>query len=333
MVSIRLSVVMPTHNRAHEVADAVHAILSQRVPELELVVVDDASSDATPDVLDRLAARDDRVRVVRNDASLGAAGARNRGVAQATGELVAFCDDDDRWLPGAGETVVEYLDCHPGVGAVSAWHEVLHVGHERGVAFRGPLVYGAEHLLWYNVVAIPFLVVRRSAFAADPWSDPDPALATAEDWDRCLRCAQERPIATIPSVLYQFRQHGGQRLTKGIAGHQRSRRTFVERHGAEMTPACRMYHEAILELQDGHRSALAARLARAVPTRPQPGGLRLHADPLDRRCRSGGSGTVGPGAPGAHRVCAAEPVPRRHWLSPMSRRPSAASPDPCRQFL
>jgi len=268
-VSVRLSVVMPTHNRAAEVGHAVHAILSQHVSELELVVVDDASSDDTPDVLDRLVAHDDRVRVVRNDSSLGAAGARNRGVAQATGDLIAFCDDDDRWLPGTGATVVEYLESHPSVGAASAWHEVLHVGQERGVAFRGPLIYGAEHLLWYNVVAIPFLVVRRSAFAADPWSDPDPALATAEDWDRCLRCAQERPIRTIPSVLYQFRQHGGQRLTKGIAGHQRSRRAFVERHGAQMTPACRMYHEAILELQDGHRSALAARMARALPRQPR----------------------------------------------------------------
>jgi hypothetical protein len=67
-------------------------------------------------------------------------------------------------------------------------------------------------------------------------------------------------MRTVPSVLYQFRQHGGQRVTKGISGHQRSRRALLAKHQTDMTSACRLYHEAILLLQDGQRSAVLRRL-------------------------------------------------------------------------
>jgi glycosyltransferase involved in cell wall biosynthesis len=255
-----VSVVIPTHNRAKEIPETVESVLTQTAQNVEVVVVDDASTDDTPAIMEQLVADNARVRFARNASSLGPGGARNRGVQLAEGDLLAFCDDDDRLLPGALATMVEFLDQHAECGAVSAWHEVFRAASNRAVVYRGPLSYRAEDLLWSNVVAIPFLMVRRSAFAEDPRYDADPQLAGAEDWDLCIRCANERPMRTVPSVLYQFRQHGGQRVTKGISGHQRSRRALLAKHQTDMTSACRLYHEAILLLQDGQRSAVLRRL-------------------------------------------------------------------------
>ena len=87
-------------------------------------MVDDASTDDTPAIMEQLVADNARVRFARNASSLGPGGARNRGVQLAEGDLLAFCDDDDRLLPGALATMVEFLDQHAECGAVSAWHEV-----------------------------------------------------------------------------------------------------------------------------------------------------------------------------------------------------------------
>ena len=110
-----LSVVMPTHNRAGLLERAARSVLDQDVTDIELVIVDDASTDATSDVADRLSC-DRRVTVLHNPESLGPGGSRNRGIAAARGDLLGFCDDDDTWLPGAATTVLDRFDDDPRVG-------------------------------------------------------------------------------------------------------------------------------------------------------------------------------------------------------------------------
>ncbi len=103
-VTSLVSVVSPTHNRAESLARAAASVLTQNIAELELVVVDDCSTDATPDVLDRLTATEPRVRVVRNNTALGPCEARNGGLAVARGDFVGFCDDDYAWVPEWAKT-------------------------------------------------------------------------------------------------------------------------------------------------------------------------------------------------------------------------------------
>lgn len=265
-----LSVVMPTHNRSTQLDKAARSVLDQAGAEIELVIVDDASSDDTPAVTERLAG-DRRVRVVRNDESIGPGAARNKGIAATSGDLLGFCDDDDAWLPGAAGTLVEYLAAHADLGVVTSWHQVVHDLTGRTVAYRGPLVFGAEDLLWFNVVALPFGIIRRSHFADD--LSFDEKLPPCEDWDLWLRCAQLRPIAAVPQVLYEYHQHGGERVTKEGSGDRGGRQFFVDKHEAEMTPACRAYHRASIAHQAAGRGALLRELAASARSDPLASGF------------------------------------------------------------
>lgn len=243
-MSVLLSVVLPTHDRADDVGRAATSVLSQDFRDLELIVVDDASSDSTPEVLDQLADRDQRVRVIRNDSALGPCEARNVGLAGAKGELVGFCDDDDAWLPGAARLLVEFVRATPGVAAASSWHEVSHSGLDGAAIFRGPLDYGAGHLLWQNFVALPFGVINRSALSFEVRFDPE--LPTGEDWDLWLRCSQQGSVRTLPQVCYRYNQHGRPRVTRTADAQVIGRRNFLAKHGGSMTPACRLYHRTVL---------------------------------------------------------------------------------------
>ncbi len=126
---------MPTHNRPERLERAAQSVLAQEGAELELLIVDDASSDRTPEVAERLAG-DPRVRLLRNAESLGPGGSRNRGIAAARGDLLGFCDDDDAWLPGAASVVLERFDTDSEVGVVTAWHQVVHDRTGRTALFR-----------------------------------------------------------------------------------------------------------------------------------------------------------------------------------------------------
>ncbi len=263
----RLSVVLPTRNRKADLLRAARSILSQTFRDLELIVVDEGSTDDTPDTLVRLCKEDPRVRFVRNDVAVGLPGARNCGIDAADGDLVAFCDDDDAWLPDAAHYLVEVFDRDPEVGAVSSWHEVLQVESGRAVIYRAPVDLDEHLLLWMNFVGTPFGMYRRSGFGPDHRFDTDLAKMT-EDWDFWLRCAQQRPFRMVPRVFYLYRQHHGPRITKDPTRHSDGLLEFVAKHHATMNPACRAYHRCVADLLLDRRGSVVRRLAELARSSP-----------------------------------------------------------------
>ena len=113
----RVSVVIPTYNRAPLVGQAIESVRAQRMGEFELIVVDDGSTDDTQAVLHALAAAEPRLRIVRQENG-GSGSARNAGVAQARATFVALLDSDDLWEPGFLTSQLAVFEAHPETGLV-----------------------------------------------------------------------------------------------------------------------------------------------------------------------------------------------------------------------
>lgn len=261
-----VSVVVPTHNRAARLEKAIRSALGQTVGDLEILVVDDGSSDGTPDVIGRLSERDARVRAIRLSAGSGAAAARNAGIRAATGEFLAFLDDDDEWASEKVEEQIGYLRAHPDVGLVSC--NFLVVGEGRPALHRGPERFTAAALLWANVLmGCSFVMLRRPSFSFEP--NFDESLVTAEDWDLWLRCSDERAVATVPSPLARYALHAVQ-LSSSVDRVQRGESAFFAKNERRMSANARAFHRAHLLLlgASGERERMRARMTIIRETPP-----------------------------------------------------------------
>ena len=113
----KVSIVIPTHNRAHLIRRAIGSVLNQIYQDFEIIIVDDASTDNTREVVESL--NDQRIRYIRHENKRGAAAARNTGITSASGKYIAFQDSDDKWLPEKLGRQVEILESSPSeVGVV-----------------------------------------------------------------------------------------------------------------------------------------------------------------------------------------------------------------------
>lgn len=206
------SVVVPAFNRARTVGDAVRSALAQTWRELEVVVVDDGSTDESVGVVEAIG--DPRVRVVRHAANRGIPHARNTGLEAARGRYIAWLDSDDVARPTRIAEQVAFLDAHPEVALVGACAGKL---REDGRPKRGVRVPPLEH----EDVA-PWLLFR-SAFqqsAVTGWTDVlrrfpyAPDLPVCEDLDQFRRVASGHRVANLPRVLADRRMHGGQSIRR-----------------------------------------------------------------------------------------------------------------------
>jgi glycosyltransferase involved in cell wall biosynthesis len=244
-----VSVVVPTHDRAALVTRAVRSAAAQSVEDVEILVVDDGSRDATAPALDELARADRRIKVLRHDDARGAPAARNTGLDAATGSHVAFLDDDDEWLPAKLERQLDALDTDPALVVVGS-HHALVADDGRPVPYRGPTSCSRAQLLWCNFLGGASLgLVRRRSFPGGEVPRFDPALPTCQDWDYWVRCAEHGALGVVPEVLCRYdAREGGVRLTtsssKRIAGH----RGYLAKHRRSMSHHCRAYVEARIDL-------------------------------------------------------------------------------------
>jgi glycosyltransferase involved in cell wall biosynthesis len=213
-----VSVVIATYNRAAMVRQAVEAALAQsRTPD-EVIVMDDASTDGTAETLAELAAAHPTVRTFRRAANSGGVGSWNEATALARGDYIAFCTDDDRFLPSHLEASIAYLEEHPEVGLVhSHFIDMIESAGEqtfeqRPLRSNQPLRTGRSELLrfmtrYYNW---PFhastLVLRRTVWVNSGGYNPVYALA---DTDWFVRVVEQSPAVLLPRYGVYNRRHAG----------------------------------------------------------------------------------------------------------------------------
>ncbi len=212
MTQPTVSVVVKAYNHAPYVAQTIRSVLDQSFQDFEIVVTDDGSTDATPDVIRSF--RDPRIRFERFERNRGISMAMNATVARARGDFIAILNSDDYALPGRLETQVTFLRDHPNVAAV--------FGAPRQVDESGEPVTGYEpfvtpftgagqsragwlrhFFLFGNCLCAPTAMIRRLAYLNIGLDDE--RLANLADLDRWVRLLRKHEIHLMPQELTAFR--------------------------------------------------------------------------------------------------------------------------------
>ncbi len=208
-----VSVIMPAYNAGRYLAESVRSVQAQSCGAWELVVIDDGSADDTRAVAEGLAREDARVRVVSRQNG-GQAAARNTGLGEARGDLVAFLDADDLWLPGKLEAQLKVLE-ETGVDLV---YSDGHIFSEDGAEWPEDRFYilpgearGVEMfrtLFASNRIATLSVLMKRAALDAVGLFDESRAYQNCEDYDLWMRLAKNgASFYGMPEKLMRYRRH------------------------------------------------------------------------------------------------------------------------------
>jgi len=207
LTSPAVSVIMAVHNGEAHIREAVDSILSQTLSNLELIVVDDASTDATAEVLARY--DDPRIMRLRNGRRLGPSGARNCALRMARAPLIAIQDADDISLPHRLETQAEFFAEDPALGAAGAYAAVIGRAGRDGGTMSYPPTRDLEikwALLFWNPFIHTSVMVRRSVVEETGGYNEEGDLAwLAEDYELLSRINRKYRTANVAEVLVRYR--------------------------------------------------------------------------------------------------------------------------------
>ena len=283
MIAPRVSVIVPAYNAASTIEATLASVLAQSYTDIEIIVVDDGSTDGTGAILDDLVAREPRIRVLHQP-NAGVARARNAALAVATGEWIATIDADDIWHPDkiARQTEVARA-ARMGPALIYSWCRRIDA-EDRIIADQGrPLYRGMQ---FHQLLASNFLNNASNAiFRADAareiggFDESFQSFGTfgAEDIAFYLKLAERWPIVPAPGFLVGYRTIGN-----GMSADPRRMRMSVEmmlyqverrlpRLPPPLLALARVFYDlyaAALSLRGGKRRLFAAFLFRAMLRRP-----------------------------------------------------------------
>lgn len=201
----KVSVIILTYNRAHFIPSAIKSVLNQTFQDFEIIVVDDASKDNTWEVVSGF--HDHRIRYIRHETNQGEAAGRNTGVMSASGQFVAFLDDDDEWMPEKLQMQIDVLeDSPPEVGCV--YTGCLGIGKTGGILDitvpkkRGDLF---QELLMGSFITTSSLLLRRICFEKVGLFDE--GISYGNDFDMWLRISKHFQFECIRAPLVKYHSH------------------------------------------------------------------------------------------------------------------------------
>lgn len=183
----KVSVIIPTYNRAHPVGRAIESVLNQTYQDFELIVVDDGSTDNTEEIIKEFQLKDNRIIYLKHDENKGGSAARNTGIKASKGEYIAFLDSDDEWLPEKLEIEIRILNddrnliiCSTGYTFINEKNGVI-IGSSKVQEERisQKIVLRGQCITTNDFIADKEKVIKVGGF--------DEKLSARQDWDFWIR--------------------------------------------------------------------------------------------------------------------------------------------------
>ena len=203
----KVSVIMAVYNREQYIRQAVESILEQTFQDFECLLVNDASTDKTAEVLDAFSQQNPRVKVLTNSQNLGPAKSRNKAIEVAKGEYLAIMDSDDVSLPTRLEKQVEFLDRNTEIGLLgSSWYAIDDAGQTLwfNQSYQGPQ---AVHFMCHGTTLLRKTCLEQIGYYR-------PFFQYAHDYDLYLRFSEKFTIDNLSQALYHLRIHENSISTK-----------------------------------------------------------------------------------------------------------------------
>lgn len=202
-----VSVIIPTYNRAASIGDSVTSVLNQTFQDFEIIIVNDGSTDETEKSVSEFS--DTRIKLISHESNKGAAAARNTGIIASQGNLIAFLDSDDRWLPEKLQIQIDYLKISPENGSCSTGY----YKYQSPIGFIASYPINLEsdclkHLL--TTMDLSFgttLLVRKDCFEKTGLFDAN--FPRHEDWDWVLRYIKYYKHHVIQQPLVEIVRSSG----------------------------------------------------------------------------------------------------------------------------
>jgi glycosyltransferase involved in cell wall biosynthesis len=239
-----ISVVIPTKNRAQRLVKAIVSAQQQIGVTLEILIVDDASTDNTEEVVRSLADNDGRIKYLRHHQSAGGGAARNTGIECAEGTLVAFLDDDDEWYENKLKLQLELLKNDPLAVAASSSFFLSRSGKSDQLITITP-PGDRQQLLRLNHLGGASVCLAWRKILIDI-RGLDPLLRSSQDWDLWLKLHKKGSIVVAQEPLVKYYVHNGIRITGNLENEYQGRKGIFFRYRKEMNSETRKHTLAML---------------------------------------------------------------------------------------
>lgn len=231
--SKQVSVIIPTYNRCQLLKRAIQSVLTQTYQDIEVIVVDDASTDETQLFVDSLSRKDTRIRYLHHNTNRGAQTARNSGIRVAKGEWIAFLDSDDEWLPEKIERQLEVAN-REHVSVVHCECYIQSSENHRRRLFRTPPYSGNIYrsLLRHPGPLFSGLFVRKENL--DIIGLLDEEIQSYQEWDTSIRLAKHCRFGFIDEPLFVYHLHSGETISKDMTREADGWAQIVRKHETEI---------------------------------------------------------------------------------------------------
>ena len=145
-----ISIITPLYNSKQYILETIQSVLSQTYANWEMIIIDDASTDGSDEIIKSFSIKDERIKFIKLDLNQGPAFARNKGIKEASGRYIAFLDSDDLWMPEKLEKQIEFMDDHKTPLSFTAYQKIEENGKYRGQININKIQIGYSDLLKTN---------------------------------------------------------------------------------------------------------------------------------------------------------------------------------------